>query len=284
MTIALIPGSIGVSVRTQAELNELAQRHRFESVQPMGDELASMSPQQLADTLGDLKMKGLVWAAAGLPVDFRKDEQTFKEGLEKLPRVAAALQKAGVTRVGTWVPPSHPELTYVANLRKTGGRLRTIARVLGDHGLRLGLEYVGTRSLLVREKYPFIHTMAETRDLIGEIGASNVGFVLDSWHWWTAGDTEADLLSLKNAEIVSADLNDAPAGIPREQQIDNQRELPGATGVIDVGPFVSALVKIGYDGPVRAEPFNKALNALDNDAACAATSAALHRALPMPRA
>ncbi|MEX2044884.1 MAG: TIM barrel protein, partial [Opitutus sp.] len=192
MTVALVPGSIGVSVKSQIELNDLAHRHRFESVQPLSDELASMSPRQLADILGDLKARGLVWAAAGLPVDFRKDEQTFKDGLEKLPRIAAALQRAGATRVGTWLFPGHPELTYVANLNQHASRLRAVSQVLADHGLRLGLEYVGTQSLLLRDRYPFVHTMAETRDLIAAIGAANVGFVLDSWHWWTAGDTEAD--------------------------------------------------------------------------------------------
>jgi predicted xylose isomerase-like sugar epimerase len=35
----------------------------------------------------------------------------------------------------------------------------------------------------------------------------------------------------------------------------------------------------GYDGPVRSEPFNKAVNELDNDAACAAVIAALKRAV-----
>jgi predicted xylose isomerase-like sugar epimerase len=35
----------------------------------------------------------------------------------------------------------------------------------------------------------------------------------------------------------------------------------------------------GYDGPMRAEPFNKALNDMDNDAACSATIAALKKAL-----
>ena len=283
MTIALTPGSIGVVVKSQLELNGLAQRHRFESVEPLSAELAAMSPQQLADTLGDLKTRSLVWAAAGLPVDFRKDEATFQTGLAALPRIAAGLQRAGATRVGTWLMPSHPELTYTANLRRHATRLRAVARILSDHGLRLGFEYVGTQLLLVRDRYPFVHTMAETRDLIAAIGATNLGFVLDSWHWWTAGDTAADLLALTNAEVVSVDLNDAPRGLAKTQQQDNQRELPGATGVIDIAPFVSALVAIGYDGPVRAEPFNQVLNALDNEAACATASAAMHRALAMAR-
>ena len=283
MTIALTPGSIGVSVQSQKELNDLAHRHRFEAVEPRGEELAMMSREQLGEIAGDLKSKRLVWAATSLPVDFRKDDRTFQEGLARLPKFAAGLQRAGADRIGTWLSPSHDQLTYTANFKQHAARLREVATPLKAHGIRLGLEYVGTQLLLVGKRYPFLHTMAETRELIAEIGTGNVGHVLDTWHWWTAGDTEADILALKNEDVVSVDLNDAPKGIAKEQQRDNERELPAATGVIDVATFLTALTKIGYDGPVRPEPFNKALNALDNDPACATTSAALHRAMEMMR-
>ena len=185
--------------------------------------------------------------------------------------------------MGTWLSPSHDELTYRANFRQHGARLREVAGILKDHGIRLGLEYVGTQQLLVRSRYPFLHTLAETRELIAEIGTGNVGLVLDTWHWWTAGDTAADLLTLKNGDVVSVDLNDAPKGVAKEQQKDNQRELPAATGVIDIAAFLNALVAIGYDGPARPEPFNQVLNALDNEPACAASSAALHKAMELIR-
>jgi sugar phosphate isomerase/epimerase len=279
MRIALTPGSIGVNVKSQAELNELAQRHRFQAVEPRADEIAAMSSAQLAGLIADLKAKGLTWAAAGLTVDFRKDEATFRTGLGPLPKIAAGLKAAGVTRVGTWLAPSHEELTYRANFRLHVARLTEVARVLQDHGLRFGLEYVGTQLSMVGKKYPFVHTMAEARELIADLGTSKVGLVLDTWHWWTAGDTSADLRALTKADVVSVDLNDAPKDIAKAQQKDNERELPGATGVIDIAGFISALVAIGYDGPVRPEPFNKALNALDNDPACAAASAAMHRAM-----
>jgi sugar phosphate isomerase/epimerase len=272
-----------VTVQSQKELIDLAHRHRFEAVEPRGDELAAMSREQIAGIVGELKTKQLVWSATGLPVDFRKDDRTFNEGVAKLPKIAAALQSAGANRIGTWLSPSHDSLTYRANFVQHVARLREVGKILKDHGIRLGLEYVGTQLLLVGKRYPFVHTMAETRELTAEIGTGNVGLVLDTWHWWTAGDTEADILALKNDDVVSVDLNDAPKSIPKEQQRDNERELPVATGVIDVATFVTALSKIGYDGPVRPEPFNKTLNALDNDPACAASSAALHKAMGIIR-
>jgi sugar phosphate isomerase/epimerase len=278
MKTCLTPGSIGVTA-SQMEAIELAERYGFDAVEPYSGYLASLSDQEIDEIAATLKAKGLVWGAAGLPVDFRRDAETFNEGMKGLPGVAAALAKAGASRVGTWLMPGHDSLTYVQNLRQHAARLREAARVLGDHGHRLGFEYVGTFTLRNRFKYPFVHTLAETQDLIAEIGADNLGLVLDTWHWWQAGDTVDDILSLKNEQVVSVDLNDAPAGVPFREQQDGRRELSSATGVIDVAAFLSALRQIGYDGPARAEPFNQKLNEMDNDAACEAVISAMRKSI-----
>jgi sugar phosphate isomerase/epimerase len=278
MKTCLSPGGIGVSAN-QDQAIELAAKFGFDAVEPFAQHLAGPSAAQMDELLARLKAKNLAWGAAGLPVEFRRDDAAFRASLEKLPALAAGLHRAGVTRVGTWLTPSSGALTYVQNFRQHADRLRAVARVLADHGQRLGLEYVGTFRSRANAKFPFIHNLAETRELIAEIGTGNVGVVLDSWHWWQADDTEADLLALKAEDVVSVDLNDAPAGVPKREQQDGRRELPAATGVIDVAVFLRALQRIGYDGPVRAEPFNTALNDLDNEAACAATIAALKKAL-----
>jgi sugar phosphate isomerase/epimerase len=280
MTMALSCGSIGISAK-QSEAIDLAARHGFESVEVDGPYLASLSEDQLAELLADMKSKKVVFGAAGLPVEFRQDEARFSEGMKRLPTVAAALERAGVGRVSTWIMPCHDSLTYLGNLRQHALRLREVAGILGQRKIRLGLEYVGAKSLWTSKRYPFVHTMAEMKDLIGETGAPNVGFLLDTFHWWNAGETAGDILSLKNEQVVSVDLNDAPAGVPRDQQMDNRRELPCATGVIDVGAFLNALNQIGYDGPVRAEPFNKAVNALPREEACAVAAKALRQAVAL---
>lgn len=279
-TIDLVCGSIGVSAN-QRQAIELAARHGFESVGADGGFLAGLSVEQLSELKSTMKERGVVFGAAGLPVEFRQDEAKFESGLKDLVRVAAGLRRAGVDRVSTWLSPCSDRLTYVQNFRQHAVRLREVARVLKDQDVRLGLEYVGPKTSWTRCRYPFIHTMAEMKDLIGEIGTGNVGFLLDSWHWYNAGETPEDILTLQGREVVAVDLNDAPAGIPREQQMDNRRELPCATGVIDVAAFLKALRQIGYDGPVRAEPFNQKLNDLGNDEACAAVAASLKKAMAL---
>ena len=280
MTIDLMCGSIGVSAR-QPEAIELAARHRFESVGADAGFLASVADAQLSELRASLKEKNLIFGAAGLPVEFRQDQGKFEDSIKGLPAVARGLQRAGVDRIATWLTPCDGKLTYVQNFRQHTVRLREVAKVLKDYDLRLGLEYVGPKTSWASRRYPFIHTMAEMKDLISEIGADNVGFLLDSWHWWHAGDTAADILSLRGRDVIAVDLNDAPTGIPKEQQVDNRRELPCATGVIDVGAFLNALNQIGYDGPVRAEPFNQAVNQMSKDEACAAAADSLRKAFAL---
>ena len=276
-TMDLRCSSIGVRV-DQKRAIQLAHQSGFESVTPDPGYLAKLSPSELNELLAKLKELKLVWGAAALPVQFRDDRTTFRGGANNLPKIAEALQKAGVTRIGTYIMPCHNELTYDANFKLHAKRLRECANILKDNGLRFGLEYVGPKTLWTSKRHAFVHTMAETKELIAEIGVDNMGLVLDSWHWYTAHETAADLKTLTNADIVACDLNDAPKGIEVDQQIDNKRELPSATGVIDVKTFLETLVQIGYDGPVRAEPFNKKLNKMDDDPAVAATAAAMKKA------
>lgn len=123
--------------------------------------------------------------------------------------------------------------------------------------------------------------MAEALELVDAIGTGNAGIVLDSWHWWQAGDSLSDIEKLRNKDIILVDLNDAPKDIDKQRQLDGQRQLPMATGVIDAKGFVNALVKIGYDGPVRAEPFNQTLRDLDDESACKATIDSLRKAMKL---
>ena len=279
-TMDLTGGAIGVQAG-QIDAISLASKYGFESVAPNPGYLASLDDSGRRDLAALMKQKKIVWGAAGLPVEFRADENTFRSGLKRLPELAKAMEQAGVKRVSTWLKPYHPDLTYVANFRQHARRLRECVKVLGDHGQRFGMEYVGPKTLWASERHSFIHTMAETKDLIAEIGQNNVGFVLDSWHWYTAHETADDLRTLTNNDVVACDLNDAPAGLEIDQQIDNQRELPSATGVIDMKSFLGVLVEIGYDGPIRSEPFNAKLNAMENDEACAATAAAMKKAFAL---
>lgn len=270
-------GAIGVKASLPQAI-DYAAKFGFDSVDADGKYLAALSGSDLQRLRAGMQSKKIGWAIAGLPVDFRKDDATFQKTLEPFADFAGGLHRAGVDRVTTWISPASADATYLQNFSTHSKRLRECARVLADHGIRLGLEYVGPKTLWSSQRYPFVHDMRTMKELIAEIGVSNVGFVLDSWHWYTSNESKNDLLTLSARNIVSVDLNDAPAGIPVDQQIDSKRELPAATGVIDVKAFLNALKEIGFDGPVRAEPFNQAVRDMPPEQAIQATKAALDKA------
>ena len=264
--LCLNPGSIGVAA-DQNTLLQSAITYGFDAIISMPEQLDNFTDQELQRFLADMQTNGISWGSTNLPVDFRKDENTFQDGLSALPRYAQALERAGATRMNTWIMPTHDTLTYRKNFQIHSTRLGACAKILADYGISLGLEYVGPKTLMARSRYPFMRSMAEARELIATIYGNNVGLVLDSFHWYCAEDSIEDILALQNKDVITVDLNDARSDLSRDEQIDGTRELPLATGVINLKGFLTALIEIGYDGPVRAEPFNQPLRDMEDEEA-----------------
>lgn len=251
----------------------------FESVGAHTDEISKWSQRDFdayAEVMADKKLQ---WGTSGMPVDFRNSEDRFKESVRKLPQQAKALAKAGVKSAITHIMPCHNERTYLENFKIHRQRLSEICRILSDHGLRFGMEYVGTESLRNRRKYPFIHTLREGLELIDAIGLNTVGLVMDCWHWHNSQDTVEDLKLLEPRHVVSVELNDAPAGIDRPFLQDGTRELPVATGVIDTSGFLNGLADQGVKAPLMAEPFNKPFREMPREKGLAVLADSLRKAM-----
>ena len=272
----MAPGHIGVRANQRQSL-EYAVKYGFDSITPNLGEFQNKSASEIREWLRLMKEKGVRYGASGLPVEFRRDEERFKSDLAQLPRQAGVLKQLGVTRMATWIMPGHRELTYRQHFDLLTKRFREIAKVLKDNDIRLGLEFVGPRTSRSRSRFPFISTQAEMMELVEAIGTGNMGILMDSWHWYTSHGTVDELLELSNNDIVHVHVNDAPAGIEVDKQIDSRRTLPATTGVIDLKGFINTMVKIGYDGPVECEPFNQELRQMDNDAALQKTIESLNR-------
>lgn len=269
---SLSPGAIGVKVNSLAEGLALAARHGFEGYHFSIGEAAQLGAAQTADLAAAKKVRLSAW---GFPVNFRGSEADWRRDLESLPGLARVAGELGVRRTATWIMPCSDELTYEENFKFHAARLKPAASILAVEGIHLGLEYIGPKTLWSSKKYPFAHTMEQMGELARAVGP-NVGFLLDAWHWYTAGETTADLERLSPQQAVDVHVNDAP-DLPRDQQVDNVRTLPGETGVIDIAGFLQSLKKIGYEGPVMVEPFSERVRQLPPEEACAATAAALQK-------
>lgn len=269
----LCAGCIGISADFDTCL-DLARRHGFQGLDPVGDFTA---PGAAAAMRARYRQAGLVPGGWGLPVEFRRDEIAFQAGLRDLPRIAQAAQELGCLRCPTWVPSWSDDLTYQEQYALWRGRFRAIAEILGEYGCRLGLEFLGPKLLRAGHRHEFIHTLPQMMEMVRDIGTGNVGLLLDAWHWYTAGGTLEQIRSLSDADVVYVHVNDAPAGIPLEEQVDGVRALPGETGVIDIRGFLQALRDIGCTGPVTPEPFSARVNALPPAEAARETGQALLR-------
>jgi sugar phosphate isomerase/epimerase len=211
----------------------------------------------------------------GLPVDWRtKDSAKFVEDLDKLPRFAAAGQAIGCTRCSTWVLSFSDDLPLEDNIEWHIQRFAPVANILGDHGCSLGLEFLGPKTIRDGHKYDFVHDMNSMLQLCERI-APNAGLLLDCWHWYTAGNTVEELSRVSPERVVYVHVNDAPAGIPVDEQRDNVRAMPGETGVIDIAGFLQTLDAIGYDGPVTPEPFSSKVRGVAPEQAVTMTGEAM---------
>jgi sugar phosphate isomerase/epimerase len=217
------------------------------------------SPREVGARLAAAGLRPGAW---GLPVDFRADDVTFQSGLSRLPRYAAMARALGADRCSTWILPFSDTLDFDANMEAHAGRLRPACRILADHGCRLGIEFVGPATLRAGHAYEFIHTIGGALDLTQLIGTGNVGLLLDSFHWYTSHGTADDLANLRASDIIYVHVNDARAGRAIDEQLDQERMLPGESGIIDIATFLRALAHLGYDGPVAVEPFSAEVNAL----------------------
>jgi len=258
----LSPGAVGISA-TMEECIEIAKAAGFEGMDVNLGEARKTADEKSPDAVKAMFADAGLRMGGNVPIpDFRKDEETFQEGLKNLPEMAKLAQQVGVTRAATWIMPASDELPFDENFEQHRRRLRAIAEVLNDHGIGFGLEFVGPKTSRDGKKYEFIWDMAGMLKLCDAVGTPNMGLLLDCWHWYTSRGTVEDIKALKANQVVYVHVNDAPKGVAVDEHIDNQRAMPGETGVIDIGGFLNALKDIGYDGPITAEPFNPELREL----------------------
>ncbi len=257
MVRTLAAGAVHVRPESLEATLALAQKHGFRGLDfDIRGAAADISRSQELFT-----QYGVAPSVFGLPVEWRKDDATWEAGLAELPAQAKAAQALGCTRTATWVLPGSDERPTEENVEFHVRRFGPIAQVLADHGISLGLEYIGPKTLRDRFKYPFAYTQDGMLEVAAKIGP-NVGLLVDCWHWYTSGGSVEDLRRLRSSDVVYVHVNDAPAGVAVDEQVDNVRRLPGETGVIDIAGFLGALRAIGYDGPAAAEPFDDTLKDL----------------------
>ena len=270
MKISLMPGTVGINVNAN-ELLDLAIKNKFESIYPLINDLKKMSTMELSDYLDKMVSNSISFDVSILPVDFSQTDSVFNNGIKVLKDYCKVMRKIDSVGFCRWIMPTSNNLTYLKNFKIHKERLKECAKIIGDNDMKLGLEFVGPKTLMARDQFSFIRTINELRELISEIDERNVGYQLDTFHLYCANHSIEDLRFLNKDDIIMCQLNDAVKGRTRDEQIDLERNLPGKTGLIDTAPFLNFLKEVGYDRTVSAEPFNKDLNKMNNEEAAKIT-------------
>ncbi|QPV64850.1 TIM barrel protein [Halosimplex litoreum] len=246
------------------EAAALVAEHGFDAIQVDIGYLREHGPDDYRAVLDE---HGLRAGSANLPVDVTADAEPYEADLDALSGVAEAAAAVGYTRLSTYIVSFSDERPFEDNFAFHRDRLEPVADILADNGIDLGLEFLGPERLREGREYEFISTAEGMLDLCAAVG-DNAGLLLDSWHWHTAGGSTEALEALDADDVVDVHVNDAPEGLAMDEYVDTERAMPGATGVVDVEAFLAHLDRVGYDGPVMAEPFSDELEAMtDGDAA-----------------
>ncbi|MFP3895860.1 MAG: sugar phosphate isomerase/epimerase family protein [Anaerolineales bacterium] len=269
----LAPGPIGVELPFE-ESARLAAEYGFEGITVSGDDIKRMGVKTMRQIL---EVNDLLPGLTGIPVNFREDDATFEADMENLPAFAQNMSRLGCKRAATWFKPWHETLSFEEHFEQLRDRTTRICEVLGEYDMRYGLEFVGPKTSREGNPNPFIHDIDGLLELIRAVDAENLGFLLDSYHWYTSGGTARDLQKLSDELVVAVHVNDAPAGVPRDEQLDPVRAMPGETGVIDIETFMGELCRMDYSGPVIVEPFSERIRSLRDEEAIKETALSLEK-------
>jgi len=269
MYMNLCPQTVGMGNASFRELVSLANKHGFEGIDLPTHEVTTIS--QAEQAAEEIKAAGLNWGLFSLPMDYLQgDDTSFAEGLVRLEGILPTVKAAGCTRAYNHVWPGSNTMEFKENFKWHVERLKKLTDLLGRYNVRLGLEFIGPKTLRDSFKYPFIYSLVQVAEL-AEAVSPDLGLVIDCFHWYTSGGTLDDLRdSLTGRHIVNVHVNDAVFGRTREEQLDLERAMPLSTGIIDAVGVVKILRALKYDGPVICEPFNPTigrLKALPNEQA-----------------
>jgi sugar phosphate isomerase/epimerase len=122
--------------------------------------------------------------------------------------------------------------------------LRAAAEVAAEDGVRLGLEPLRALSGAI------VQTIPDAVAILDEVGAANVGLVLDTWHQWDAPDLLGQIRR-HVARIMGVQVTDWRE--PTRGWAD--RVLPG-DGVAPLGDIFRTLREAGYRGWYELEIFS----------------------------
>jgi sugar phosphate isomerase/epimerase len=248
----LSPGSLGIT----ASPNELIEPALSSGFKGLELDVVAFAAQVERDGMPTarrlLDSAKLKLGYFQLPLELAADDAEFDPALEALRSQAKLAAELGCTRAVTKfaaadVRPLHQNFDFHKK------RVAAVAKVLEEHGVQLGLGFIATSDADARGDFEFIRSFEGMSMLLAMAGGKNVGVAVDLFDLWSCYSSFEAVRQTK-AKIVAVFVADAPTGVEPADALQDQRLLPGETGVIDTSAVLTALGETGYDGPVVPLP------------------------------
>lgn len=244
--------SLGISAR-QHELIELALTYKFRGIDLDIESLMKQVELHGVEhatrylTSANVRIGGFE-----LPVRWDAEDAVYQEDLQRLTQIAEVAASLGAIGCTTNVLPYSDGRPYHENFEFHRKRLTEVADLLQAHGIRLGLGFLAPAACNEGHDSPFIVTPDALVTMIKTIVSTNIGLTLDLWHWHVGGGSLDQIKEVTPDQIVSVRIADVPADVDLREITEEQRLVPGTTGVVPAAATLRWLSEQEYRGPVTA--------------------------------
>jgi len=208
--------------------------------------------QQSGKALSDIKKSlsdhGLKMPSAiGFAEWIVDDESRRAAGLKRMAADMALVAEAGGTRIAA--PPAglQPAPATVPDLPTVAERFAVVLELGKQAGVTPQLELWGFARVLSR--------LGEVAYVGTECSSPDAKLLLDVFHLYKGGSNIDGIALLNGSALGVLHVNDYPTK-PRDQIKDSMRVYPG-DGVAPLAELFRILKKIGYDGYLSVELFNR---------------------------
>ena len=185
-----------------------------------------------------------------LPVDLAAADDVYQEQLSRLEQRAEIAASLWAHRCIANLTPYCEGRAYHENFELHRERISQVARPLATHDIHLGLGFLAPKHLRELGDSQFIAAPDALLTLIQTVADDNLGLCLDSWHWHVAGGNLEQLKGFPVQKIVMVRVADLPVDANLDEVTEEQRMLPGATGVVPNREWLTWLSEQEYAGPI----------------------------------
>jgi len=242
---ACINGATTMPYSLEADL-EAAAMAGFPLVEVWAGKLDTyLQKHSVADLRRVLRDRGLTVAAL-CPYGLRCFG-AWREGLPSVQRAAGIAAEIDCPLLLACPDAPGPEVPSADALAVAGERARAYAEVVAAAGVRIAIEPLGG--------HPFVPGPVQALGIIEAAGHPALGLMMDTFHYYKSGVTEAEIQTVPAHLWSILHINDVPPGdVGRLQDAD--RLYPGE-GVLPLRETLRYFGGIGYRGAVSVEVFRR---------------------------